>query len=149
MAKIYVSLEFDGGDLSFQRELKSWTGTDRQAAFTLVLQALNVYLQAFTPEMRHAWDDLAQIRHFFMLHTEELPVPNVDETQAAEESWMPRRFAARLHPSEPTDVTVVQDDDGDIWHRNDDGLWYHPGVAEHSWKHLLRRYGPLTEIKER
>ena len=81
MAKIYVSLEFENGDLSFNRELRSWNGTDRQAAFTLVLQALNVYLQAFTPEMRQAWDDLAQIRHLFMLHTEDLPFSGIEESK--------------------------------------------------------------------
>lgn len=75
MAKIYISLEFDGGDLTYNKDLKSITGVDRQAAFTLILEALHVYLQAFTPEMRHAWEDLYKIRHLFMLHTEKLPVP--------------------------------------------------------------------------
>jgi hypothetical protein len=145
MAKIYVSLEFDDGELNFTRELKGWSRTDRQAAFTLVMSAFNTYLQAFTPEMRHAWEDLAQIRQLFLLHTEDLPIPS---NVAKKDKDYGRVFLTTSHPIEPTDVTVVEDNDGDRWMRNNDGLWYHPGVAEHSWKHLLRKYGPLTEVKE-
>jgi hypothetical protein len=81
MAKIYVSLEFDDGDLTFSKELNSSFGTERMQAFILVLAAFNTYLQAFTPEMRETWHDLKKIRHLFMQHTEELPVP-ADETQS-------------------------------------------------------------------
>jgi hypothetical protein len=136
MAKIYVSLEFDDGELNFTRELEGWSRTDRQAAFTLVMSAFNTYLQAFTPEMRHAWDDLAQLRQLFLLHTEDLPFPGVEE---------PRHF---MNPIEPTDVTIVEDKDGDRWERNDDGLWYRPGMPEYNWTNFLRRHGPLTEVRK-
>jgi hypothetical protein len=147
MAKIYVSLEFDGGDLSFQRELRSWTGTDRQVAFTLVLQALNVYLQAFTPEMRHAWDDLAHIRQLFLIHTEDLPVPS---NVAKKDKDYGRVFLMTSDPIEPSDVTVVEDNDGDRWIRNSDNLWKCEGdsIPDHSWKHLLHKFGPLTEVRK-
>jgi hypothetical protein len=136
MAKIYVSLEFDDGDLTFSKELDdSFFGTERTAAFSLVLAAFNTYLQAFTPEMRMAWDDLSQIRHLFMLHTEELPVPAEAPPRVFTKGDIPR------------DVEHVTDRDGDKWHYVGGYQWRtEDDSVRLAHYDLVKQYGPLTEV---
>jgi hypothetical protein len=62
--------------------------------------------------------------------------------------FAPRHFMKTSDPIMPMNVNVVEDIEHDVWQRNEDGLWYHPGLPELSWKHLLSRYGPLTEVRD-
>lgn len=50
---------------------------------------------------------------------------------------------------DPSQVSQVADDEGDVWLRDDDGYWYLKNGMRlvYSFEELKDRYGPLTAIK--
>jgi hypothetical protein len=72
------------------------------------------------------------------------------ETLASTTSSQPRMWRHENHAdrAQPATVVKVRDRHNDIWTCTTTDVWTSPETADCGWAYILRKFGPLTEVRQ-